>query len=220
MTEKENRKASLAEMTVSAFLEKIASAAPVPGGGSVAALAAALAASLTEMVANLTIGKKGYETREAAMRDLADQAKSYRGKLTEAIDRDSDAYQSVLAAYKRPKNTDRDKELRRQAIQAALKTAAAVPLSVGKDAVRILEKAAKAVEEGNRNAVTDGAVGAMMARTAGLAALYNVSINLLSINDEAFVSEMSVQVQELARTIIQKESDILSTLGHQLGGGG
>lgn len=217
MTEKKDKTASFAEMTVSEFLEQIASAAPVPGGGSAAALGAALAASLTEMVANLTIGKKGYEACEADMRELADQARSYRGKFTEAMDRDSDAYQSVLEAYKRPKETETDKDLRRQAIEDALKTAAAVPLAVGKDAALILEKAAEVVADGNKNAVTDGAVGAMMARTAGLAALYNVTINLLSIKDEAFVSEMSRQVKELAQKIVQKESDILSKLGLRLG---
>ena len=216
MTEKANRTSSFAEMTVSEFLEQIASAEPVPGGGSVAALGAALAASLTEMVANLTIGKKGYEACEADMRDLADQARAYRETFTGAMDRDSDAYRSVLAAYKRPKETEAEKDLRRQAIQEALKTAAAVPLGVGKDAVKILEKAAKAVENGNRNAVTDGAVGAMMARTAGLAALYNVSINLLSITDDAFVSEISGQVKELAQKIVQKESDILSKVASTL----
>jgi formiminotetrahydrofolate cyclodeaminase len=218
MTEKMNRTSSFTELTVSEFLERIASAEPVPGGGSVAALGAALAASLTEMVANLTIGKKGYEACEADMRDLSDQARSYRNTFTEAMDRDSDAYQSVLAAYKRPKETETDKALRRQAVQDALKIAAAVPLNVGKDALVILEKAAKAVEDGNRNAVTDGAVGAMMARTAGLAALYNVSVNLLSITDEAFVSEMSGQVKELAQKIVQKESDILSKVAATLKG--
>jgi len=213
---KENRISSFAEMTVSEFLEQTASAAPVPGGGSAAALGAALAASLTEMVANLTIGKKGYEACEADMRDLADQARSYRKTFTEAIDLDSDAYQSVLSAYRLPRETEAGRDRRRQAIQEALKKAAAVPLSVGKAALMILEKAAEAVEEGNRNAVTDGAVGAMMARTAGLAALYNVSINLLSINDEAFVSAMRGQVTELAQKIVQKESDILSKVASAL----
>lgn len=217
MTEKNSAAPSFAETTLAEFLEQVASGAPVPGGGSVAALGAALAAALIEMVANLTIGKKGYEAWDADMRALAEQAGLQRRRMTEAIDRDSNAYQAVLEAFALPKETAADKDLRRRAVQDALKTAAAVPLAVGKEAATILEGSAKAVEGGNQNAATDGAVGAMMARTAGLAALYNVTINLRSITDEAFVAETSDQVRELARTITRKESDVLSKLGMALG---
>ena len=92
----------LSELTIKEFLEKIASEFPTPGGGSVAALSAALAASLTEMVANLTIGKKGYDDVEDEMKAVAQDALKLKNKLVSAIDNDSDSYKDVMTAIKLP----------------------------------------------------------------------------------------------------------------------
>jgi methenyltetrahydrofolate cyclohydrolase len=195
-------------MTITEFLEKTAANTPVPGGGSVAALSAALAASLVEMVANLTIGKKGFEEKEADMKDLASRAAVYRQKLAEDIDRDSDAFNGVMAAFRLPKQTEEEKEERTCAVQAALETAARVPLEIAGDALKIMDLAQKAVAEGNPNAVTDGTVAAMTARTAVLSALYNVKINLVSITDRSFVEKTSQRVQEIESVVETKEEEI------------
>jgi len=200
----------LASLKVSELLDKTASSDPVPGGGSIAALSAAAAAGLTEMVANLTVGKKGYEAVEEEMMAVAEKMRPLREKLLKDIDRDADAYNEVFSAFKHPKSTDEEKEQRQKAIQAGLKQAALIPLEVAEDAFRILEFARTIIAKGNRNAVTDGAAAAMMARTAVLSALYNVKFNLGSIKDEAFVDEMREKVKRLEEETLKEEQEILS----------
>lgn len=200
----------LAEMNVKAFLDKTASNDPVPGGGSIAALSSAVAAALTEMVANLTIGKKKYVEVEEEMKEIAKIAAECRVKFVADIDKDSDAFNEVMDAFKLPKETDEEKESRKAAIQEATKKAALVPLEVAQDAFKIMGIIEKVVVKGNQNAVTDGAVAAMMARTAVLSALYNVKINLGSIKDEAFVEKVSKEVEELESKVGKVEQDILS----------
>ena len=202
----------LADLTIHEFLEKTASHAPVPGGGSIAALSASLAASLTEMVANLTIGKKGYVRLEQEMNNIAKNALLLRKKLVKDIDKDADAYNEVISAFKMPTDTEEEKHLRKEAIQEGLKQAVLIPLSVAKDAAKLLELAGKIVEKGNKNAVTDGAVATMMARTAVLSALYNVKINLNSIKDGAFVDQVSKQVKHIEADVINRENEILALM--------
>ena len=200
----------LANLKITEYLSKAAAGTAVPGGGSVAALNAALAASLTEMVANLTVGKKGYEAVEEDMKDLAGKAAQLRSTLTAAIDKDAEAYTEVMAAYKLPKATGEEKALRKQEIQDAIKHAALVPLEVAKEALQVLDLAGRAIRKGNKNAASDGAVAAMNARTAALAAIYNVKINLSSIKDDAFVEKLAQEAEELQTQVVKSENDALS----------
>jgi len=199
-----------ADLTIREFMEKTASPAPVPGGGSVAALGAALASSLSQMVAGLTIGRKGFEDCQEEMKAITASASELRQRCIANIDRDSDAYNQVMAAFKLPRDSEEDKQARAEAIQSALKQATRVPLETAMLAYKIIELAAQAVEKGNPNAVTDGAVGAMLARTAVLAGLYNVKINLSSIKDSEFVADISKQVEQLEEKVVKKEKEILS----------
>ena len=191
----------LANLKITEYLAKAAAGTAVPGGGSVAALNASLAA-----------GKKGYEAVEKEMNDIAGKATELRGKLTAAIDRDAEAYSEVMAAFKLPRATDRDKELRKLAIQKAFKHAALVPMEVAGQAVKVLDLAGRAVAGGNKNAVTDGVVAAMNARTAALAALYNVKINLGSIEDDEFAKKLTREINDLEQQAKSKEQEILSSL--------
>jgi formiminotetrahydrofolate cyclodeaminase len=200
----------LANLKITEYLEKAAAGTAVPGGGSVAALNAALAAGLTEMVANLTIGKKGYEAVAEEMKDIAGKATELREKLTAAIDRDAEAYSEVMDAFKLPRTTDPEKEVRKLEIQKAFKHAVLVPMEVANHAVKVIDLAGRAVNSGNKNAVTDGVVAAMNARTAALAALYNVKINLGSIEDDEFVKKLTREVNDLEQQARDKEKEILS----------
>ncbi len=202
----------LANLKITEYLEKAAAGTAVPGGGSVAALNAALAAGLTEMVANLTIGKKGYEDVAVEMNDIVERTAKLRKKLTAAIDRDAEAYSDVMNAFKLPRETEPEKELRKQEIQNAFKHAALVPLEVANHAVKVIDLAASAVKGGNKNAVTDGVVAAMNARTAALAALYNVKINLVSIEDDEFVKEMTREINNLEQQAKSKEQEIIASV--------
>lgn len=202
----------LKDLTIIEFLEQTASAEPLPGGGCTAALNAALAASLTEMVANLTIGRKEFQAVEAEMKKIAQTAADLRKKLQNDIDNDAQAYQEVLAAFKLPKKTDDEKKQRSRTIQQAFKTAATVPLSVARDALKIMDLAFRAITAGNQNAVTDGLVGVLAARTAALAAAYNVKINLSAIKDTVFVAELTREIEELERHVLAKEKGILAAV--------
>ena len=202
----------LSELTIKEFLEKIASESPTPGGGSVAALSAALAASLTEMVANLTIDKKGYEDIEDEMKTVAQKALILRSDLVASIDSDAKAYNDVMAATKLPGNSETEKRHREEKIQHGLKHAAIVPLAVAQCAIRVMELAGKTVAKGNKNAITDGAVAVMMAKTAVLSALYNVKINVKAINDKTFIRKISKQVKKLETKVSNREKELLSNI--------
>ena len=196
-------------MTLVKFVDELASNSPVPGGGSVAAVSGALGAALSEMVANLTIGKKKYIESEEEMKELAVKASQLRAKLLDDIQRDSDSYDKVIAAYKLPKETEEEVNKRQNEIQESLKIAASVPLDIAQTSFEIMPLAQTVVEKGNSNAVTDGLVAAMMSRTAVLSALLNVKINLSSIKDEDFVLELKEKVTELEIKTMEYEKKIL-----------
>lgn len=199
----------LAELSVKDFLAKTAGSDPVPGGGSVAALNAALASALTEMVANLTIGKKKYEDREALMKKIASSASNYMVSFVRDIDADSDAYNKVFEAFKLPKETDEEKAMRSEEIQTATKIAAEIPMEVARKAFEMMDIIAQVAENGNQNAITDACVAIMTARTAVLGALLNVKINLSSIKDIEYVALMTQEANYLEKEAIQKESGLL-----------
>ena len=201
----------LKDLTIEEFAKVTASDAPAPGGGSVAAAAGSLAAALAEMVANLTIGKEKYAEAENEMRELAEKGQAIREKLIADIQRDSSSFNLYRAALRMPKDTEEEKAARREAMQRGLKEAAVVPLSVAETAAEIFPLAEAAVARGNANAVTDGLVSAMMARTAVLSALLNVKINLNSIKDEAFRADMEKQVKGLEKTASEYEAKILKS---------
>jgi formiminotetrahydrofolate cyclodeaminase len=200
----------LTDQKISDFLQQTASGTPVPGGGSVSALSAALGAGLTEMVANLTVGKKNYEAVESEMKEISEKTRNLRKKLMAEVDNDSNAYQGVLAAFRLPKATEAERQQRTAAIQEAMKNAARVPLGVAYDALQVMDLAERVIRNGNRNAVSDGAVGTMMARTAALGALFNVKINLAAVKDSAFVEEMTREADKLENRVREREREILS----------
>ena len=202
----------LSELKITEFLSRLASIDPVPGGGSVSALGAAMAAALSEMVAHLTIGRKGFEAYEKEMLAIVQKARSLREKLNKDIDKDSDAYSQVLETYRLPNDTEEHKNERSQAIQDGLKQAALIPLGVAKDASELLDLAEKVATRGNKNAVTDAAVAVMMARTAILGALLNVKINVSSIKDLSFVKDVMNQVKELELSVEHREKNILDQI--------
>jgi len=198
----------LQDLTLKQFLEKTAGKEPLPGGGSSSALNGAIAAALTEMMANLTIGKKNYADAEALMKQNVHKASDLRMRFIEDIDRDSDAYNLVISAYKLPKATEEEKGYRTGKIQEATKIASLVPMEVAERASGMLCIIAETVKNGNKNAVTDGCVAMLACRTAILGALLNVRINLRGIRDEKFVSELSLKCDLLEKEAINSEREL------------
>jgi formiminotetrahydrofolate cyclodeaminase len=200
----------LKNLTVEEYLVQTASDEPVPGGGSAAALNAALAAALIEMVARLTIGRKNFADVDGKMRVAVETVSLLRNKMVEEIDRDSDAYGKALAAFQLPKETPGQKSERAQAIEDALKGAALVPLGVAQTAVTLMDVARTVISMGNPNALSDGAAGLLAARMAARAALFNVRINLGSIKDGAFTDALKMEADRLETEAEAKEKEILS----------
>ena len=197
----------LTELTIKDFISKVISNDPVPGGGSVSALNGALAAALSAMVANLTVGRKKYAEVNDLMQELSTRFEKLSQKLIEDVDRDSDAYNRVFAAFKLPKETDEEKQFRSEAIQKETKYAAQVPMEVARAVYEVLPQIDAIAQKGNSNAVTDACVSMMCARTAILGALLNVRINLTSIKDEAFVNAMREEADTIeTHTILQEQA--------------
>lgn len=201
--------ADLKDYTVEGFVDITGSDAPAPGGGSVAALAGALGAALAGMVANLTIGKKKYADAEEEMKEIAPKAAELQKELVACIDRDSSSFNLYMDALGLPKDTEEQKAVRKQKMQDGLKAAAQVPLECAQTAAKIFPLAEAVVQRGNKNAVTDGLVASMMARTAVLGALLNVRINLGSIKDEAFVADLAAKCDALEHEAVESEKKIL-----------
>jgi glutamate formiminotransferase/formiminotetrahydrofolate cyclodeaminase len=194
------------------FLDALADGKPTPGGGSAAAYSGAAGAALVAMVARLTTGKKKYAAVEAQMTNILDRAEQLREELTEAVVRDADAFNSIMAAYRMPKDTPDQKSIRVEAIQKATQIAAGVPLEVAGMAMEVLELAADVVAEGNLNAISDGATGAAMAKAAMTGAGYNVRINTASLKDEGVVKSLLTEMEELEQRALSIEAQIRGDL--------
>lgn len=199
----------LKDLYLEEFVSQALSSDPVPGGGSVAALSSALSAALAGMVANLTVGKKIYIEVSDEMEEIALKLTAYKDEFMLLIDEDASSFDGVIKALRLPKETEEEKKIRRKKIQEETKYASKIPLSIARKTSELFDLIERVVVSGNKNAVTDGLVAAMMARTSILSALYNVKINLASIKDEAFVKDMRLQVQELEDLAIKREKEIL-----------
>jgi formiminotetrahydrofolate cyclodeaminase len=149
---------------------------------------------------------------DAEMRAVAEKASSLRQKLVRDIDRDSDAYAQVLKAFQMPKATAEEKAVRARAVQEAFQQAALIPLGVARDAVALMDLGRTVISKGNPNAASDGAAGVLAARMAARTAVYNVKINLGSIRDEKFVSELTRAADRLEAEADAKEKAILALL--------
>ena len=176
-----NGSAPAATPSLDAWIDELAGGSPTPGGGSAAALAGALAAALVAMVARLTVGRKAYAAVEARARDILAEAERLRVELRRLVDEDATAYDGVSRAYRIPK----DDPSRAQAIDNALLAAARPPAEVVKRGRRVLALAQTIEQIGNKSAVSDARVAAMLARTAIDAATENVNVNLAGMSDQA-----------------------------------
>jgi glutamate formiminotransferase/formiminotetrahydrofolate cyclodeaminase len=194
----------LKDLSVAAFVDELSRESPAPGGGSVAALCAALSVALTSMVANLTFGKKGFEATWPLMNDLAGQAQKLKAEFIAAIDDDTAAFNRIGEARKLPKDTDENRRLRDQAIEQANKDATMVPLLVLEKTVEAIEIAEIVAAKGNPNTLSDAGVAGLTARSAADGALYNVLINLQSLSDQTFTAAIRQRAFMAAEQVRQK----------------
>ena len=175
------------DMSIEAFLEALAARQSTPGGGSAAAVSAAMGAALISMVANFTVGKKGCDEAEAA-RILA-RSERLRLDLTAAIKADVDAFNQVMAAYGMPRESEAEKAARGPAIQAALKAATDAPLECARLSREVIELSRSAAETGNVNVISDAGVAALTGYAGLKSAALNVYINIGNIKDREFAED-------------------------------
>ncbi|HJQ55192.1 MAG TPA: glutamate formimidoyltransferase [Gemmatimonadaceae bacterium] len=184
--------------SLSGFVASVASSNPVPGGGSVAAHAGALAAALAQMVAGLTVGKKKYVAVDAEMKEAALKAAALGNQLAALVKRDAEAYALVSDAYKLPKEPAEAAAHRAEAVTNALLKAAEVPLETARAAVDVAALALLVAEKGNTNAVTDAGVAALLAATSARGAAYNVRVNVQALDDKTKGAPLAREASELA----------------------
>ncbi len=190
-------------------MSTLASDSPVPGGGSAAALSGAVSAGLIAMVASLTIDRKGFEEVCESMKTLKAEMEKTAEEFLDLMDRDADSYAAVISCFKLPKDSEEEKACRKKAIREATIEAAIVPLGIAEKAAALFDKAEFVIRNGNKNAVSDGAVAAMNARTCVLAALYNVRINAASLADSPEKEELTAKADALEKAAIEDEKRVL-----------
>lgn len=200
--------APLASMTLTEFAEELSSSSPAPGGGSVAAAAGALSAGLSSMVAALTHNKKGYESVWKEMEKVGISAQANMKGQLEAIDKDTAAFNCVMACFGMPKATEEEKKARSAAIEEATKEATLVPLAVMERTITALDLALAVAGKGNQNSISDAGVAGLMGYTAALGAYYNVVINLAGLSDKTWVEK----TRKTAEGLIKKAREMSSAI--------
>ncbi len=198
--ERQVRTAASGGESIAGFTAAVASSAPVPGGGTVSALAGSLAAALVQMVSGLTVGRKKYAAVESEMKELGLRASHLVRRLAELKDEDAAAYTLVSDAYKLPKETSEQQATRDAAIQSGLLRAAEVPLETARWCAEVAELAAICAEKGNTNAVSDGGVAALLAEAACRGAAYNVRINVVAMPDKSKGVPLADEAKRLVST--------------------
>ncbi|VBB05166.1 cyclodeaminase/cyclohydrolase [Lucifera butyrica] len=183
----------LIEYPVQEFIETLASASPAPGGGSAAALAAAVGAALTEMVANLTTGKEKFKEKETLVQEILAAGQELKQEFLVLIDRDTAAFTKVTAALSLPKTTEEEKKIRQEAMQQALKFATEVPFTLMEKSLEALKLTARALNNTNPHALSDLGVAAHCLLAAMHGGWLNVLINLGGIKDEGFAGQYRQQ---------------------------
>jgi formiminotetrahydrofolate cyclodeaminase len=187
----------LTDRTLTDLLAAFRSSDPTPGGGSASALAGAIGASLLAMVAALPKPRVGSEEDQERLTAAGTRCTALAERLTELIDRDSGAYDLVVAAYRLPKTTDEEKSARSGRIQEALRAATDTPLDVMRAAHAALEQGVVVAEFGNRNASSDVQVGVELLAAGLRGARLNVEINLGSVKDERYAASVRAEIEEL-----------------------
>ena len=210
----------LVELDVLKFLDVVDSNSPAPGGGSVSALASSLGTSLARMVAHLSFGKKKYEALpddvKAKFVANFDELLKIKNELNDLIDRDSEAYNTVMAAYKLPKETDEEKAARNTEIQKSLKYAIQTPYDIVVLSGKAISLLGEILANGNQNAITDIGVGTMLLMVGLEGGILNVKVNLSSIKDAEYVEKITKEIYEIKATAEKEKERIMGIVNAAL----
>lgn len=199
----------LIKLNLREFANETASESVAPGGGSTAAYVGALGVSLATMVANLSSHKRGWDEKWEYFSDWAEKGQQIKDALLQLVDEDTNAYNSILEAFRLPKGTDAEKLIRREAIQAATQRAMEVPFQTLKLAVESLDIIKAMAENGNPNSATDAGVGALCARAAAYGAFLNVKTNISGLEDQSYGEQILQAAETYLKRVDAAEQEIL-----------
>ena len=202
----------LAELKTAEFVDLLASDAPAPGGGSAAALEGALGAALTAMVCGLTVGKKKYAEFQELAEEAQKKATDLKVRFVDVMDRDTEAFNVVSAAFGMPKATDEEKAARSAAIQEGLKGCTKTPFEMMELAVETLELTASILGKSNDSAASDLGVSALSLRSAIQGAWLNVLINIGSLKNKELAEEYRAKGEALLAKALPLADQIYDTV--------
>lgn len=208
----------LASSSLDEFTTEVSSPSPAPGGGSVAALAGALAGALTAMVASITYDKKGFEASRDELARIGTEAHAVKARLQDGVDADARAFDGLLEANRMPRGTEEERGAREEVIRKATLGAIEVPLSVMKDSASALDLAGEIAERGVPSALSDAGVAALMAAAAVEAAYYNVTINLAGLTDAPRAARIRDDARELMARATDRAREITTRVRKSLEG--
>jgi methenyltetrahydrofolate cyclohydrolase len=204
---------SFRDLTVAAFVDELASAAPVPGGGSASAVAASLGAALVAMVASLSQGRMRWAEHATLHAETAETGRRLAARLLDLADQDAESYAAFAAALKLPKETEAEQEVRRAAMRAAARHASDVPMETLEACLAVVAAAESLAGRCNTNAASDVGVAALLAEAAAHGAAANVLVNLPSVGDDAYADEMSTRVKLMVDDVEALAATTRETLG-------
>lgn len=204
------------KITIHDLLEELGSSSPVPGGGSVSAIAASLASRLTEMVANLTLGREKFSESHKIMSEIQIKARAFSDELIRLAQSDTEAFAGFMSALSLPKETEENRIFRQEAMQEALKQSTLIPLEVLSLAKEISSISLMAALHGNPNAITDTGVSALLSEAAGKGAALNARINLSSIHDTDFIENCRKRLETDLNATIRNCQEILTIVGSKV----
>ncbi|MEY8000026.1 cyclodeaminase/cyclohydrolase family protein [Clostridium sp. Mt-5] len=202
------------------FIDELGSKSPAPGGGSIAALSACLASALVSMVFNLTIGKKEYLEYEKPLRETIDislqEAGLWGKKFLSLMEKDTEAFLSLMQAYKMPKNTEEEIKLRKEAIKRGNNESLEIPFKVAESAYKLYPYMVTAVKYGNKNAISDAGVAVSLVEAAIEGALLNVKINIQGIKDKVYKKKLKDKCNHLLEKSRNEKQKIMEDIEGKL----
>jgi formiminotetrahydrofolate cyclodeaminase len=201
---------SMLDKTCSAFVEVLASKAPVPGGGGAAAMGGAIGMALSNMVGNLTVGKKKYADVEGEVKELIARGEAIILKLKRLVDRDAEVFEPLSKAYGLPKNTPEEAKFKEETMEKCCKEACAVPMDIMREAFEGIKVHARMGQIGTMIAISDVGCGVAFLKSALIAGSLNVIINLNTIKDPQFLSATRKEMDDLLETGSKMADDTLS----------
>ena len=199
-----------AEKPLHHFLDKLCSSSPEPGGGSASALTGSIAASLSGMLAALTVNKKGYEDVWPEMEEILEKATRLKDDMLDLLQKDTEAFDDAARAFKLPKETEEEKKIRSEAIEEGLVKASEVPLAIMEKSLDVARLAQRVLKKGNEMAITDGAISALFAEAAAIGGMINVRINFSWMKNREYIDKTEKRLDVILEEIKKIKEEAVS----------